>query len=199
MSLLGAYALWYAGLRIDRCALPYREIIGFAYILLSAWCLAPKMASWEAVGVRSIRRLAAAGAFVVLVTASLAQLLLFKMVTSLPDALVPGGSSYTLEGYGREIWYPVVANLLVIGGLAMLSVALLGRPVGSLVAGAAYGTLLYLSTMTSASVPYASYCGADRGEPPWIAGGVASAAATIIWLRTGGATALAQRLDYKRR
>lgn len=174
------------------------ELVVLASIAGATWCLAPRMATWDAQGGQRVCRSAAAACLVVLIMGWCIAVLFTQFGYHLPFSLASRedllAADFPLDRLSLAA-ITVATRVLIVGSLIMGAVALLGRVPGTIASVLSYYSLLYLgrsSTVLGTS-------GAGRGE---VVAGVAfsvllALAAAAIWWATAGAGVIARRLDSR--
>ncbi len=195
LTFVFSYLVWYATIDTDHCGVAVPELLVVGFVVTSACVLSPRMATWEALAVPQVRRLAAVIAGAVLAVSAVTPMLLFLAVTRLPRGVVPRSGSFALDEIDAHVWFPLVANVMIVGSIAMIGVAHLGRVIGTVVSIATHAVLFWLSSTTKAMTPYTALCSTETGAPVWFPAVALSITALVIWYRTGGSTPLAQRFD----
>lgn len=192
----GAWLLWHASIG-DRCAVAMQEVFTVAFLLSAALLFAPRMATWDALAIRRVRMIMASVVAGVLLFAALIPFGIFWIVNRLPPTLVPGEDGLTLDGYSAFVWAPTSANILTIGGVIFLCVALGGRLVGGALALALWVGLIWASIETDWPTGYQAYCVAKAPVAGWPIAATFSAAAIAVWSKTGGTTKWSRSLDAR--
>lgn len=199
VAFVASVLFWNVGMEIpgseNSATLTARLSIPFAASVASAWTMSPLMASWEVLSVPRVRRLsgAAVAIFVCLAVSALA--FTVSWVTWAPASVVPGYFSGAEDL--RFAFRPLVWNLFVLVGLAWAAVALFGRAIGTIIAIVGYLTLVVAGADLDFYhvVPYYSQAfGIPVTEHP-IAAVAMSATAVGLWMKSGGATRSARKLD----
>lgn len=164
-------------------------------LLLHLWLIAPALASWEVVGVRRVRTMTALWVAGGVLLASAVLMSTIWFVTKAPASVVPGhfiGVDDLLS-----IQWPLAQNILVLAGLASLFVCMLGRPLGTAATIFTYLTFVIGGANTELYhlFPYFSHAfGIPVTHHP-IAATLLPIVAVWLWVRTGGSSMLARKLD----
>jgi hypothetical protein len=179
-----------------------KELFGVLGLCASAWCLAPRMQSWELSGSTRPRRWSGVFAAVALVLSAVVNIGVVHLLPHCPGFLVPverGGLLQPGDYWVADAVVPTItrlslANTLVVGGVFLGAIAAFGRVIGSFLGLAAYWWLLYASAVPSlcSHNPYGrclQEVGLDRtpSAATWAGAAAAVVAAVALWSVTGGA------------
>ena len=172
------------------------ELLLVACIAGAAWCVTPRMATWDAQGGPHVRRRAVLSCLVVLVLAWCIAVFFVQFGYHLPFSLV-SREGFSASDFPVDRLSPAalgIANrVVVVGSLTISAAAIIGRVPGTVMSAAAYVALLYLER----SSPLFGVAGAGEVrslvEPSLAL--LLPIAATFIWWVTTGTGALARRLD----
>lgn len=163
---------------------------------LASACLAtPRMPSWERTAIPRVGRLAAGVCLAGIVSAVASLTICVLFVAWAPDGAIPGyfvGAEDLLL-----VLRPLIWNTVLLSSIAFVFVACVGRGLGIIATIVAYILLVLLGANVTVFhlVPYYSQAfGIPVSEHP-VAATSAATVAIFVWWRTGGASALARRLD----
>lgn len=201
------FLLWDLGIDVPVFAEPEPRVVGAVELLclvgiaVSAWGLAPRMATWDAHARPLVGRMAAASAALTLLIAGTIATAVLHVVYRLPARWVPRSeflhARFELDSLIPTVGRPQLTNVLVAGAAILIAVALLGRVAGTGVVLLSYYPMIMLAGRPGWSelLPYsAAGPGIERSAHP-VAAVVLSAVAVAAWRRTAGTTRLARRLD----
>ncbi|MDR1825855.1 MAG: hypothetical protein LBR27_11115 [Bifidobacteriaceae bacterium] len=174
-----------------------KEALDGVAMLASAWCLVPRMATWEASGGSRPKK---AGGLALGLTAALgaaSNVGVVYLFPWLPNWLAPAWdeSNGPADFWVVDSWLPTITrislvDMLLMGALAFMAIGLLGRVVGSIAWLVAYTGLIWLQGVESVCgrSPYGYCLGADFDPGWWQWAGAAAAwmLAILVWTRTGG-------------
>lgn len=177
----------------------FLEICPVLTTVLVAALIAPKMATWEALGDRRVRWCAGATATAALSVLSATPVLVYAVITVLPHSAVPDAQSAAVDELTLGGFLPLVTNIMTVAGAAMIAVAALGRVLGAIVALVSYATLFWLSASGTTPVPYSALSPVNVERPTWLVSTIILVAAAVVWFRTGGSTDLSRRIDPRHR
>ncbi len=190
-----AYVFWYGSIDGGRCGIGVVELLAFSFALVATWLLNPAMATWEATGTVTLRRLASLANLTVIAISALTPVVIYFAVTRLPPSVVPKSGQYDFGRIGVSAWLPAVTNLIALASIAAVAIALTGRLAGTVATLALYPALFWVGSNTNTVRPYTTFCSTDTRPPAWIgAAGLAATAAVVLFI-TGGTSAMSRRLD----
>lgn len=202
-AIIGSFGLWHLPVPIrffGEHAPRYVSGVELAVVLAgiaSAWCLAPRMATWDAQGVREVRRHATAGVLGVLGGSVLVAGFFVQFAYHLPWSVVSRTSfqrsDFPLDEGPTAATQVVAMNVLLIVSVTFIFVGVVGRLVGTVLMLVSYVGLVYLSAEDG--LAGALYSTVARGEPAIVAPLTAGFLAVLIWSRAAGAGTLARRWD----
>ncbi|MDR1118668.1 MAG: hypothetical protein LBL01_05170 [Bifidobacteriaceae bacterium] len=183
------------------------EFAGVACLAASAWCLAPRMPTWERSAPRRPRRWAAwCVASMLVVYAALGPLARWLLHALPPAWLPPNADGQTARSqfvepptWGSLLVEPRVWDVAAAGAVITLAIGLLGRVAGTLAGVLGYGVLIWAQG-SPALCQVSPYGICVQGVPhpgnviaALIAVAVLIAAAVACWSKTGGAGLLRAR------